>query len=60
MRKGSKRAASDSAKISESLAKPLKLGRDLVVRIHERREKIRQRAGTLSDSTILIREDRNR
>jgi len=60
MRKGSKRAASDSARISESLAKPSKLARDLVARIRERREKIRQRAGTLSDSTILIREDRNR
>ena len=60
MRRGSKRAAGDSAKISGSLAKPSKLARDLVARIRERREKIRQRAGTLSDSTILIREDRDR
>jgi hypothetical protein len=60
MRRGSKRAASDSTKVNQSLAKPSKLTRDLVARIRERREKIRQTAGTLSDGTILIREDRNR
>ena len=60
MRRGSERAASGSANIIGSLAKPSKLARDLVARIRERREKVRQRAGTLSDSTILIREDRDR
>src|SRR5208282_1220891 len=60
MRRGSKRAATDSAKVSRSPAKPPKLTRDLVARIHERREEIRQRAGILSDSAILIREDRDR
>jgi len=60
MRRGSKRAASNPAKGSRSLAKPSKVTRDQVARIRERREEIRQRAGVLSDSAILIREDRDR
>jgi hypothetical protein len=58
--RGSKRAASNSTKVSRILPKPAKLTPDLVARIRERREGIRQRAGVLSDSTILIREDRDR
>ncbi len=50
MRRGSKRAASNAAKSSRSLAKPSKVTRDQVARIRERREEIRQRAGVLSDS----------
>ncbi len=60
MRRGSKSAANNSAKISRSEAKPSKLKHDLVARIRQRREGIRQRAGILSDSAILIREDRDR
>ncbi len=60
MRRGSKRAADNSAKISRSVAQPSKLTRDQVVRIRERREGIRQRTGILSDSATLIREDRER
>ena len=60
MRRGSKRAASNSAKISRIPAKPSRLTRDQVARIREHREEIRQREGILSDSAILIREDRNR
>jgi len=60
MRRGSKRAASNSAKVNRNVAKPSKRTGDLVARIRERREEIRQRAGVLSDSTILIREDRER
>jgi len=60
MRRGSKRAAGNSAKVNRNMAKPSKLTGDLVARIRERREEIRHRAGVLSDSTILIREDRER
>jgi hypothetical protein len=60
MRRGSKRAGSNSTKVSRNLAKPSKPTRDLVARIRERREGIRHRAGVLSDSAILIREDRDR
>jgi hypothetical protein len=60
MRRGPKRADDKSTKVSRSLAKPSKLTRDQVVRIRERREEIRQRAGILSDSAVLIREDRDR
>ena len=60
MRRGSKRAASNPAKVNRNMAKPSKRTGDLVARIRERREEIRQRAGVLSDSTILIREDRDR
>ena len=60
MRRGSKRAASNSAKVNRNMAKPSKRTGDLVARIHERREEIRQRAGILSDSAILIREERDR
>ncbi len=60
MRRGSKRAASNSAKIGRSLPKPSKLTRDQVARMRARREEIRQRAGVLSDSATLIREDRDR
>ncbi len=60
MRRGSKRAASNSAKNNGSLTKPSKLTFDLVARIRERREQIWQREGVLSDSAILIREDRDR
>ena len=60
MRRGSKRAASNSAKVNRNMAKPSKRTGDLVARIRERREDIRQRAGILSDSAILIREDRDR
>ena len=60
MRRGSKRIASDPAKSNPSLAKPSKPTRDLVARIRERREQIYEREGILSDSAILIREDRDR
>jgi hypothetical protein len=60
MRKGSKRTASNSAKVNRSLAKPSILTRDQIARIRERREEIQQRAGILSDNAILIREDRDR
>ena len=60
MRRGSKRAASNSAKGSGSLVKPSRRTRAQVARIRERREEIRQRAGILSDSAVLIREDRDR
>jgi hypothetical protein len=58
MRRGSKRAASNPAKVN--MAKPSKRAGDLVARIRERREEIRQRTGVLSDSALLIREDRDR
>lgn len=60
MRRGSKRPASNSAKGNGRLAKPSRPTRDQVARIRERREEIRKRAGILSDSAILIREDRDR
>jgi len=60
MRRGSKRAASNSAKVNRNMAKPSKRTGDVVACIRERREKIRQRAGILSDSAILIREERDR
>jgi hypothetical protein len=60
MRRGSKRAASDPAKSKRPLAKPSKLTRDHVARIRERREQIYQREGLLSDSALLIRDDRDR
>ena len=60
MRRGTKRAVSNSAKVNVNLSKPSKRTRDQVARIRERREEIRQRAGILSDSAILIREDRDR
>jgi hypothetical protein len=60
MRRGSKRAVSNSVKVKRNMAKPSKRTGDLVARIRERREDIRQRAGILSDSAILIREDRDR
>jgi hypothetical protein len=60
MRRVSKRADSNSAKGNGSLAKASKLTRDQVARIRERREGIRQRAGILSNSAVLIREDRDR
>jgi hypothetical protein len=60
MRRGSKRAANNSAKVGRSLAKPAKLTRDQIARIRERREQIYQREGILSDSALLIREDRDR
>ena len=60
MRRGSKRASRNSAKVNRTMAKPSKRTGDLVARIRERREEIRQRAGVLSDSAILIREDRDR
>ena len=60
MRRGSKRAASNPAKRNSSPAKASQPTRDLVARIRERREEIRQRAGVLSDSALLIREDRDR
>jgi hypothetical protein len=60
MRRGSKRVASNSAKSNSSLAKPSKPTRDQIARIRERREQIYQREGILSDSAILIREDRER
>jgi len=60
MRRGSKRAASNSAKVNRSLEKAPQRTGGLVARIRERREEIRQRAGVLSDSAILIREDRDR
>jgi hypothetical protein len=59
VRRGSKRAAGNSAKGNPSPSKP-KPTRDLVARIRERREQIYQREGILSDSAILIREDRHR
>jgi hypothetical protein len=60
MRRGSKRAASNSAKVNRNMAKPSKRTGDLIARIRERREEIRQRAGVLSDNATLIREDRER
>jgi hypothetical protein len=60
MRRGSKRAASNSAKVHRKMAKPSKRTSDLVARIRERRDEIRQRAGVLSDRAVLIREDRDR
>jgi hypothetical protein len=60
MRRGSKRTASNFPKVGRSPAKPSKLTQDLVARIRERREQIYQREGILSDSAILIREDRDR
>jgi hypothetical protein len=60
MRRGSKRAASNSTKGNGSLVEPSKRTRDQVDRIRERREEIRQRAGILSDGAVLIREDRDR
>jgi hypothetical protein len=60
MRRGSKPAAGNSAKVNRNRAKPSKRTGDLVARIRERREEIGQRVGILSDSAILIREDRDR
>jgi hypothetical protein len=60
MRRGSKRTASSSAKGNPSPTKPSKPTRDLVARIRKRREQIYEREGILSDSAILIREDRDR
>ena len=60
MRRGSKRPDGNSAMGNRTLAKPSKGTPDLVARIRERREEIRQRAGILSGSAILIREDRDR
>jgi len=60
MRRGSKRAASNSAESKRPLAKRLKPTIDQIARIRERREQIYKREGILSDSAILIREDRDR
>jgi hypothetical protein len=60
MRRGSKRAADNSAKGNPSPPKASQRTRDLVARIRKRREKIYRREGILSDSAILIREDRDR
>jgi hypothetical protein len=59
MRRGLKRAASGSAKSKRPSAKASKLTPDQVARIRERREQIYQREGILSDSALLIREDRD-
>jgi hypothetical protein len=60
MRRGSKRVASNSSKLSGGPTKPSKLTRGQVARIRQRRERIYQREGILCDSAILIREDRDR
>jgi hypothetical protein len=60
MGRGSKRAAGEPLKGNGSLAKPSKQARDQVALIRQRREEIGQRIGILSDSTFLIREDRDR
>ncbi len=60
MRRGSNRTASNFPKVGRSPAKHSKLTQDLVARIRKRREQIYQREGVLSDSAILIREDRDR
>lgn len=60
VRRGSKRVASNSMKANAGVAKPSKPTRDQISRIRERREQIYQREGILSDSAILIREDRDR
>jgi hypothetical protein len=60
MRKGSKRAESGPSKTNGKPAKPSKAPRELIARIRERREQIYQREGILSDSALLIREDRDR
>ena len=60
MQRGSKHAASNPDKSRVTPAKGSKLTRDQVARIRVRREEIRQRTGTLSDSAMLIREDRDR
>jgi hypothetical protein len=60
MRRASKRVAGNTAMDNARLAKSSRLKRDQVARIRERREEIRRRAGVLSDSANLIREDRDR
>jgi hypothetical protein len=60
MRRGSKRVAINSAGGKRTVAKPSKPTRDQIARIRERREQIYQREGILSDSALLIREDRDR
>jgi len=52
--------ASGSTNAKQHAAKPASLVRDLVARIRQRREAIRQTVGTLSDGAALIREDRDR
>jgi hypothetical protein len=60
MRREAKRPATTRAKPNGSQAKQSKLTQALVTRIRERREEIRQRVGVLSDTAILIRDDRDR
>jgi hypothetical protein len=60
MRRGSKRTANNSVKGDPSPTKASQPTRDLIARIRKRREQIYQREGILSDSAILIREDRDR
>ena len=59
MRRAS-RTAAGSTKPARTPAKPPALTREFVERIRERREQIKQRLGILSDSTALIRADRDR
>jgi hypothetical protein len=60
VRKGMKRAASNPTRDRRSQTKPSKMTRERVEGIRQRRENIRERLGILSDSSILIREDRER
>jgi hypothetical protein len=60
MRRGLKRAASGAAKGKRPPAKVAKLSPGHIARIRERREQIYEREGVLSDSALLIREDRDR
>ncbi len=59
MRRASRPPVGRSAKTKRRVAEP-NLDQELVQRIRQRREEIRQRTGTLSDSTHLIREERDR
>lgn len=60
MRRGSKRIVGNTVGVSRKPAKAAKVTRVQIERIRERRERIYQREGILSDSAILIREDRDR
>jgi hypothetical protein len=60
MRRGFQHAANGQKKGKKPSVKPSMPSRDQVARIRERREQIYQREGVLSDSALLIREDRDR
>jgi len=60
MRRAAKHAADHLKKSNASPAGPSRRTRDRVARIRQRRDEIRERVGVLSDSAVLIREDRDR